>query len=99
MAAAIERGEEPPGIKVVEDRLSASAPGLSVSSTLSPPKPWETASGAAVEGMQGPAPDTAAGEMGGGGVRGYLGGEDGKSLPLSPSLPPHSPHRAVSVGP
>lgn len=100
VAAAIERGEEPPDIKVVEDRLSASAPGLSLSSTPSPPKPWEAVSGAGVAGMEAPAPDNAAVERGGGGVRGYLGGEDGKSLPLSASPPPHSPqHHAVSVGP
>lgn len=43
VAAAIQRGEEPPGIRVVEDRLSADATSLAAVSEPSPPKPWETA--------------------------------------------------------
>lgn len=57
VAAAIQRGEEPPGIRKVEDRLSADAPAFvhSASSKPSPPKPWETpttsaASAAAIPG-------------------------------------------------
>ncbi|CAM9453587.1 unnamed protein product, partial [Laminaria digitata] len=43
VAAALQRGEEPPGIRVVEDRLSADATSLAAVSEPSPPKPWETA--------------------------------------------------------
>ena len=43
MAAAIQRGEEPPGIRLVEDRLSVDATSLAAVSEPSPPKPWETA--------------------------------------------------------
>lgn len=89
MAAAIQRGDEPPGIKVVEDRLSADAKSLAVSSQPSPPKPWEVLGvrPSAHEDIEG---GTGAGVVGGnGGSHGYRGREEGRSRP----------QHAVSVGP
>lgn len=89
VAAAIQRGDEPPGIRVVEDRLSADAPSLEVSSQPSPPKPWE------VLGVQSSAHEDVEGGTGAGvvvgnaGGRGYGGREEGRSRP----------QHAVSVGP
>lgn len=58
VAAAIQRGEEPPGIRKVEDRLSADAPTfVMTSSQPSPPKPWQTAHSGARSGME---PESAA---------------------------------------
>lgn len=91
MAAAIQRGDEPPGIRVVEDRLSADAPSLEVSSQQpSPPKPWEVLAGsAATTGVRpSPASQEGGGAEGGGG--GYGGREEGRSRPQQ---------HAVSVGP
>lgn len=86
MAAAIQRGEKPPGIRVVEDRLSADASRLAVTSKPSPPKPWEAAS----SGMR----DCGIEE---GGRSGHGGGDEGGTP--SSSRPQHSPKHAVSVGP
>lgn len=91
VAAALQRGDEPPGIKVVEDRLSADAQSLATPSQPSPPKPWEVFAGAAAKGATAPEKNPGVGERAGGGVtngRGYGSGEDGTR-----------PQHAVSVGP
>lgn len=92
MAAAIQRGDEPPGIRVVEDRLSADAQSLATPSQPSPPKPWEVFAGAAATGaMAAENRGVDVGERAGDGVgngRGYGGGEDGTR-----------PQHVVSVGP
>ncbi|CAM9583107.1 unnamed protein product [Ectocarpus sp. 13 AM-2016] len=85
VAAAIQRGDEPPGIRVVEDRLSDSAPSLAVSSRPSPPKPWEVLSSredANGDGIEGGVGTT-------GGAHGYRGHEEERSRP----------QHAVSIGP
>lgn len=90
MAAAIQRGDEPPGIRVVEDRLSVDAQSLAMPSQPSPPKPWEVFAGAAATGVMA-AENRGAGEHAGDGVgngRGYGSGEDATR-----------PQHAVSVGP
>lgn len=84
VAAAIQRGDEPPGIRVVEDRLSDSAPSFAVSSRSSPPKPWEVLSSR--EDANG---DGIEGGVGTGGVHGYRGHEEERSRP----------QHAVSIGP
>lgn len=96
VAAAIQRGDEPPGIRVVEDRLSADAQSLATPSqpSPSPPKPWEVFAGAAATGVvsaennRGVVGERAAGDGVGNGGRGYGSGEDGTR-----------PQHAVSVGP
>ena len=91
VAAAIQRGEEPPGIRVVEDRLSADARSLAPPSQPSPPKPWEVFAGAAATGAISAEKRGGVGEPAGEGVgkgRGYGSGEDGAR-----------PQHAVSVGP
>ena len=100
MAAAIQRGDEPPGIRVVEDRLSADAQSLVApsQSSPSPPKPWEVFAGAAATGVvsavsaenRGVGGERARGDGVGNGGRGYGSGsgEDGTR-----------PQHAVSVGP
>lgn len=93
MAAAIQRGEDPPGIRVVEDRLSADASRLAFTSNPSPPKPWEAVSGlGAVEGMRDCGKE-------GGGRSGHGGGDEGDASSSSSSRRPHSQQHAVSVGP
>ncbi|CAN0386311.1 unnamed protein product [Ectocarpus sp. 12 AP-2014] len=84
VAAAIQRGDEPPGIRVVEDRLSDSAPSFAVSSRPSPPKPWEVLSSR--EDANG---DGIEGGVGTGGAHGYRGHEEERSRP----------QHAVSIGP
>lgn len=91
MAAAVQRGEDPPGIRVVEDRLSVDTPAIAVASKHSPPKPWEAAAGASARA----AAHTALREDGGSGSglgmssgRGYSDGEE--------EMPPQ---HTVSVGP
>lgn len=111
VAAAIQRGEEPPGIRQVQDRLSADAPEFALAS--SPPKPWETESEGFTASAREPVRvcngavsnrgDGADRDGGGTGTSGYRVGDDGgRSLhqqPPSPSLPSQLPHQAVSVGP
>ncbi|CBJ27246.1 conserved unknown protein [Ectocarpus siliculosus] len=84
VAAAIQRGDEPPGIRVVEDRLSDSAPSFAVSSRPSPPKPWEVLS--SPEDANG---DGIEGRVGTGGAHGYRGHGEERSRP----------QHAVSIGP
>ncbi|CAM9820445.1 unnamed protein product [Ectocarpus sp. 6 AP-2014] len=84
VAAAIQRGDEPPGIRVVEDRLSDSAPSFAVSSRPSPPKPWEVLSSR--EDANG---DGIEGGVGTGGAHAYHGHGEERSRP----------QHAVSIGP
>lgn len=91
VAAAIQRGDEPPGIRVVEDRLSADATTLPVSSQPSPPKPWEFAAG------KGATHDAAVGEITGGGPRTANGG--GSRDLLNAGEGRSRPQHAVAVGP
>eukprot|EP00903_Cladosiphon_okamuranus_P007143 g6937.t1 len=88
VAAAIQRGHEPPGIRVVEDRLSADAQSLVTPSQLSPPKPWEVFAGASATGAtaaaetkkQGGVGERAGEGAGGNGRRGGVKGADGRNI-------------------
>jgi len=107
VAAALQRGDEPPGIRVVEDRLSADAQqSLSASSQPSPPKPWEVFSGAAATatGVMSPAAAKNDGVLGGGvaedGVATSTPTVNGEGRGYSGGEETRSrPLHAVSVGP
>ncbi|CAM9328875.1 unnamed protein product [Scytosiphon promiscuus] len=90
VAAAIQRGDEPPGIRVVEDRLSADVRSLAVSSQPSPPKPWElVAAKGATHDVAEEITAGAARAANGGGGREFSGTGEGRSRP----------QHAVAVGP
>lgn len=101
VAAAIERGEEPPGIRRIEDRLSVDAKLLTSSSASKPCplKPWEvkpTVRKALPAGH-----DPADGGVDSG-VEGCVAGDGNEEVSrTSPpsSLAPQLPQQEVPLGP